>query len=457
MQHISFLKKQSEYLKKIMESPLSFEHFINIINKDKMMGITSFSYEEMNRDIRRYHNVLNKITSIIYKPRINVVPIEEVVRSELASSMDLNALTETIKDTKLWKRKGSEMSPEYVHINKYDDSFVTYENSFIAFLVDILEKKLHECLSNIIPFSKSIEEEYGQSGLNFGKYSILKEFDMFQNSEVNVFKGNKVNTSEILKNITSGLKKIKNIKESQLYKFNKKKIKLKNIIPTNILLHESNYGYCYRFYLDNFLKEGEEFSRKLDIAYHNYVLVNMLRQLASYMQDKDKMSLSLDKEGILKFDFMKLKINHFLLDVKSSESDLSFIFKVKLQENESLYKVKTSYKLDNQNSNILNNEEDYIDTILICQNNTISHFDRVVNVSIYSKDNLNKIKSLLSSFMLLSLDELNSYENRCPVCGKKRIINNGSNKICESCKSIYSNIVIKENPYIWIKSLRRKK
>ena len=39
-------------------------------------------------------------------------------------------------DAKLWKEKSGEMVPEYVHSVETIDSIHTYENRFIALLID---------------------------------------------------------------------------------------------------------------------------------------------------------------------------------------------------------------------------------------------------------------------------------------------------------------------------------
>lgn len=457
MEHLTFLSKQNNLLKKVFNETSSFNDVINFVNNNKLMSFTNFNYEEMYNQVKTYHHVLNRIISIVYKPKISITPHEEIIRSELASLIDPTSLNETLKDSRLWKRKNNKMTPEYVKIQKYEDSVVTYENNFIAMLIDILESKLNERLNDITPFSKSFEELYGVSELNFGKYSFLKEFDMFNNPSVNVFKNKVANTQELIKLINNGLKKIKNIKASELYRFNKNKMKHKNVIPTNILLHESNYAYAYRFYLDNFLKEGEEYTHNLEVSYLNYVLINIFKVINDYVIDKDNLKLFLTSDGVINFKNIKLKINHFTLNISPLDESFTYLIKVQLNQEISLYRLKITYRLNKDNISVLDNDPNYISTLLVTHTNSVSLFDRVNNISIYSRNNLKKIKSMFSSFMLLTLDNENIYESTCPICGKRTLINEDGNKVCESCRSIYVRTKIEKENYIWIKSLRRKK
>ncbi len=454
MEFFNYLRTQNEYLKKVMESNPSLA---SLLSETKLMTSTSFNYEEVFKDVKRFHDVLNRIISISYKPKIKVSTEEDTVRSELVSSMDPETYQETFKDPKLWKRKMGKLSPEYVHIRRYVDSLVTYENNFIALLIDILERKLNESLALLIPFTKSLEEQYGVSGLNFGKYSLLKDFNMFKSEYVNVFKGNKINTQDLVKLILNGLKKIKNIKESELYRLNKNKLKVKSLVPTNILLHEPLYAYCYRFYLDNFLKEGDDYIYLNEVSYYNYVTVNIIRCLDEYLINKDKVVIKLNESNLLTFKNVTAKINHFTLKIECLEDELAYLITLNLKGNEAVYKVNVTYKLDKQNQTILKHQNQYVDTFLITHTNVISHFDRVVNISSYSKKNIKTLTKLFSSLMLLSLDELDSYHNRCPICGCKEVINEGEDKICLKCGSRYSHIKIKNSPFIWLKSLRRAK
>ena len=53
--------------------------------------------------------VLDKITSIVFRPHIKSSTEEIIQRSELSSSLSVQSFNDTIKDTKLWKNKRGEM------------------------------------------------------------------------------------------------------------------------------------------------------------------------------------------------------------------------------------------------------------------------------------------------------------------------------------------------------------
>ena len=78
-----------------------------------------------------------------------------------------------MKDSRLWKNKNGKMTPEHVHSLENIDTLDTYENRFISYLVTLIEQEIKDLLINVTPLVDSIEEIFEQSGISYGKTSIL--------------------------------------------------------------------------------------------------------------------------------------------------------------------------------------------------------------------------------------------------------------------------------------------
>ncbi|MBR2505474.1 MAG: TFIIB-type zinc ribbon-containing protein [Bacilli bacterium] len=477
MGKLTFLESYTNKLKSVLKKDSSFSNLYNHLKDNKIKSFISFDYLEAYEVTLSYKRVIDRVASIVNKPHIKVSYEDVISRSELIKSLDPISVQETIKDSKLWKKKGLNYSPEYVHNIEYTDTIKTYENGFIALLVDLIEKGINNLISQLTPMVKPLEEEYEIKGLNFGKRSFLNEFSPFRQPFENVFHKEKTNSLKVYNLALKLLKRLKNIKLSELYRFNKGSFLDKNVIATNVLLHEVSYSYCYRFYLDNFLKENKEEELKKETTYYNYVVSMLISYIAYYGVGKSKKNIlnninfdNLDKlhfdsfsfrKGVYGFEVEELdEINGLSVKVKLLNKTIRLSSKV-APVRETKYLLLTTYKFDQNNKPYIQeiidkNKDKYSSIIVITQINTLLEFINVANISIYSKDNFLLIKNLISAMTLLIQTETDIYQKRCPVCGSKDIVNEDGNYVCDKCKSEYALIDINNTQNLWIKSFRRK-
>ena len=243
-----YLLNFNNKLLKIIEKDSSFNNLYNLLLNDKIKLSSKYNYDEILMELNQIKDLLNKITSIIYKPHIKSVTSEIIIRSEVSNNLSTESFIKTTKDPKLWKNKNNNLTPEYVYSNENIDSLDTYENRFISLLINEINNELKIININISPLIESIEEFYGVNGLTFGKNSIINDLaskNYPYNGFFNKEKGNKKIIIEVVKNLNN---KLKRLKESEFYKITKNKFINKNVIPTNILIHDPLYNYCYRYY-----------------------------------------------------------------------------------------------------------------------------------------------------------------------------------------------------------------
>ena len=472
MTNLSFLKDLTNKLSNYVSKHNSFSDLYNALINDKFKLYAPFDYSNLLDELNIIKDVINKIISIIYKPHIKSIKEETIIRSELSNNLSVTSFLDTLKDTKLWKVKDNKLIPEYVCNEVNIDTLDTYENRFISSLIDELEVKLKVILINITPIYQTIEETYERSGLNYGSYSFIN--DLVNNLNNDLFIHERSKKSKIYNLTKSLIKKIKHLKGSELYKESNNKLKLINIIPTNILIHDPLYNYCYRYYKENYLNKYIN-NNELDIYYYNYVLVSFIKYIGLLNVGKTSINkkeiIYFDKSNRLIFNKLSFKKSIFSFILTMDKDNLAFNIETRLinkayrtdtkvdESNKSNSYILTSFLFnkDNEdnllsllNKNKLNNE------VLFTMNNLIGNYQNVINLNYYKKDNDVKLKNFLNSLMLIFNDcDLVLIRGRCPVCGSSDLTYDGFNYKCNNCLSTYSiNNTVKGN-VMWLKNLRR--
>lgn len=213
--------------------------------------------------------ILNVITSIISHPHISNKTEDIVIRTEIANTVTPDTFSSTMRDFELWKLNGGKMVPEYVHYHQNIDDLRIYENIFIVMLVKQIAAELVKYTDF---YSTLIETFSGQPSLS------LEE----NNVSVALFRIQKLN------------KKIRYIQNTRFYKeINKEPTNLRSVHPTNILLKDRLYNYCFKFYR-SLVTYPDKASLMHDFATYYYMMI--LRAL------KKKDFAPVGRYGKLKFD-----------------------------------------------------------------------------------------------------------------------------------------------------------
>ena len=168
--------------------------------------------------------ILNVITSIIAHPHIYNKTEDIILRAELVNSVSPETFQETLRDFSLWSFDGVRMVPENVHFHQNVDELRIYENVFIVMLVKLIVAELNKYTDF---YASLIETFHGQSQLSLDENNV----------SVALFRIQKLQ------------KKIRYIKNTRFYKvINKEPTNLPSVHPTNILLKDRLYNYCFKFY-----------------------------------------------------------------------------------------------------------------------------------------------------------------------------------------------------------------
>jgi hypothetical protein len=167
--------------------------------------------------------VLNVIVSIIYHPHISNKSEEVIIRVEQAQQVSQEAFLDTLKDPGLWKKHEIRMIPEELHYHQYEDELRIYENRFIGFLVDVIDRELARFSAfylSRLPTLTSLEGALDNNQIG----AVIMEIDRLR-------------------------RKTQFIKGTHFYKeVSRGKPISPKIQPTNILLKDRLYRFCFKFY-----------------------------------------------------------------------------------------------------------------------------------------------------------------------------------------------------------------
>lgn len=465
-----YLLNFNNKLLKIIEKDSSFNNLYNLLLNDKIKLSSKYNYDEILMELNQIKDLLNKITSIIYKPHIKSVTSEIIIRSEVSNNLSTESFIKTTKDPKLWKNKNNNLTPEYVYSNENIDSLDTYENRFISLLINEINNELKIININISPLIESIEEFYGVNGLTFGKNSIINDLaskNYPYNGFFNKEKGNKKIIIEVVKNLNN---KLKRLKESEFYKITKNKFINKNVIPTNILIHDPLYNYCYRYYKDNFNNEN---NIEYDKYYYNYVLINFISTLSKLKVGStsinNKINLKFEEKRLI-FKQLTFKKGLFSFILSEDNNNLGFYIETRLINK--AIKVNTKVDKNYINSNYVLTSFNYLESnkekitnalkninvnnrTIFTMNNLLSEYKNVITLSYYKDNQYELLINYLKSLVLLFDTDLDLFKSKCPICGQNEINFDGFNYHCKNCRSTFSFNETVKGPLMWIKNMRR--
>ena len=432
---------------------------------DSFVYYQKYSYDKEKANLEQLKTLTDKILSIVYNPHIKVETNEIIQRSELSGKLSHDSFSETMRDPRLWKEKRGSMVPEYVHTVETIDSIDTYENRFICLLVSEIYEDVKSLLDDLAPSMESIEEHYQNKTLTFGEFSMIRDMQKRDYPYSSFVFDNMGEADEIESLAGKVNRRVKNLKGTEFYKLVSRHAISRNVIPTNILIHDNLYSYCYRYYVSNYMREEKE-DRKRQVLYFNYVLVCLLLGLRKKGILTEGNSSFLLDNGVLSVSLDHLVYGPFQMEVCSDSKDLSVMIRVVLsldngETRESGYSllVRDIYTQNNkeQIKRIkAEKENEGYRFILVTGNNIVKDYDSVLTLSFHRQDGEKKISDLLSAMTVLMDGDRKLFSGYCPVCGHRHVRFDGMDYVCKDCNSRYVISDVGGRSLLWIESLRRE-
>lgn len=455
-----FLVDFTDKLKnEIGNSPIGFYHVL-----DTLTYYEPYHFDEEKSKLDDLKKVSDKILSILYHPAFHAETSEVILRSELSGKLSHESFSDTMQDPKFWKEKNSRMVPEYVHTVETVDSIDIYENRFVSLLIDEINDDIDTSLDDMTPMVESFSEHYQNNQFTFGTYSPLRDMrKKYYPYTSFILKGNG-SKEELYATAKRIKRRMKNMRGTEFYKITSKHEISHSIRPTNILIHDKLYSYCYRYYVSHYRSKDME-ERKKQILYFNYFFISFLHLLKKreLIKEENMPILVFDKEDMVSFSSFSVEHYPFTLTFKEDKKNVALLVDVTLhygkRDISSTYYLLCRDKYSEKNaSSICSIRDENLDKrfILITLNNILKDYNSILTFSYRREKNEMLLDDLLSSMTILIDANKEFYTGFCPVCGKNEIRFDGEKYICQNCHSEYVMDKIDDDTLLWIQSYRKE-
>ena len=490
-----FLKQlNNEILELVPTTPL--EDIISKIDKNEISFNAYRDYVAVNdKDflwIEDFKNTVNTIRTIISKPKIHLRTDKVLLNSNIASKVDNLGMRMTVKDSRLWKKKDNEFSPEYIYANVYEDELPIYENKFVTLLINKMSLFISMQLLKLYEKTGALAGFVDKNNIELADVESIKSSSYFykENDEY-VFNdslplltptGNEV--KKYIEKLTELKIAINKVKKSEFYSLCMKAKHLSDneVHPTNVLTMHPDYRICYEFYkkLIKFV-EKEHKSLLSKHCYENYVLLNIIHTLYArgYTIKKKNFIATVENDRISLKELILIKEpiafsittqdNRIFIEVSLIYNANKFIKTLNLRDKRTArYAIEVSPNLKHMffNEEKLNKhinetikelcDEGYTNAFVITPFKSINHPQSIM-VSPHTRKLDNNILNLLRSFAIFIEGDEFIYSRKCPVCGSFLVNFDNIEYECLNCTANYSILssgkMDEKRDMIWIKRI----
>lgn len=382
-------------------------------------SIVSLQGEALAADrdyLKELTSLLNVIVSIINHPHLANKGEEVILRVEQANALGNDEFRQVLHDSKLWKRHGARMVPEEVHYHQQIDELRIYENRFITFLVDALDRELA-----------------GYSAFYLTKLPTMRDgAEELNSGEV----------GDIILAVDRLRRKIQYIKNTQFYKVvSEGKPLTGKIQPTNILTKDRLYRHCFKFYR-SFIRYGDinELCAELRI----YYVLTILQELKRLGFKIDKRSPGNDY--LLRLRHAGVKVSVELRD------DIAVSFTVQPRGQQPAHHLLLFGAGGTKHPPVSYNPKDF-DTVELLSLWELYDVDRRDEVRYATEVSLVR-EWIQSKITVVALDR-RIYEKYCPACGARGVEHDGDVYRCPMCRSEYSFISGNDTEKVWFRKISK--
>lgn len=393
-----------------------------------------------------YSSIIEKITAsmgnlinVVMSPYIILKSEYDTMRAEKVTSMTPEGVKKTVADSRLWKRKGKTMLPEYAYAKTAEDEYNTYENRFVKALIDRLLVFLAKPMTEMRGGVKSLYEAHANVG-KINKIDLLRllDPDMFKESDERCFVD--------FKKIFYLKAKLTQLKSSGFYKTMSRLPSFtdREPEPTNLLMHNPDYFACLRLWL--FLNEkdiriGELKDEGLRAAYASFIFLYTTKSLT-------KLGFALKKDSDFRYDRGEFSAHgaifeneYFIVKIAAAEKKMAFSINCKVTDEKEL--ISFGFRMFAEDSKP--------DTNYIISFVSTPYSDENLRVQPDSNSSLKDFDTLLRSLFFIVDVEQNVYEKLCLVCGSNAVEEKKNEIRCLDCGSKYTFF---DKNKVWLKKFK---
>lgn len=393
-----------------------------------------------------YSSVIDKITAsmgslinVVMSPYIILKGEYDAIRADKVTAMTPEGVKKTVADSRLWKRKGKTMRPEFAYAKTPEDEYNTYENRFIKALIDRLIVFLAKPMTEMRGGVKSLYEAHANVG-KINKIDLLRllDPDMFKESDERCFVD--------FKKIFYLKAKLTQLKSSGFYKIMSRLPSFtdRDPEPTNLLVHNADYFTCLKLWLylnEKDIKMGELKDEGLRAAYSAFVFLYTAKSLT-------KLGFALKKDGDFRYAYNEFSARgatfeneYFIVKVSAAEKKMTFALTCKVTGEKKTITFGFMVFVDDPKP-----ETQYVVSFA-----PTSYSDETLRVQPDSASSLKDLETFIHSIFFIVKVEPNVYEKLCLVCGSNAVEEKNGEIRCLDCGSEYSFF---DKETVWLKKFR---
>ena len=260
--------------------------------------------------------VVERIRAIYSEPHISLKKEELVQNVSVASKYDNRSIAETYKDEKLWKVKTGEVAPEFIHTYVHEDNLAIYENCFVTFLLDylmdVITRKLGALCEDIQTFNRKIDAASDVNAYSTDVYVKYTE----NVEEIPVLASLDDPETNVISSLIKSRSVLTSLKTYEIYKACKKVgFNAESLYPTNMLLKDADYNYCYVFYIA--YMQNKRYLTTQSKMYQGFIVVNTVSAIldSGFAIDENAQDITISDTAELKFDNLIFRKNLFTLSL----------------------------------------------------------------------------------------------------------------------------------------------
>ncbi len=455
----------NDFLKETLDKrkdSLKSSSFLESIKNGSIPLSVIFTKVELESRLDDIALCLERILGIARKPHVQSSTEEVIKLSETTSSVSSNQFRKTRQHPALWKQNENGSYPEKVYTSEKTETIDIYENRFILLLLSKIVEEVSVITQEYSSYHPTLISKTSSKCLTFEDNGPFSSFD-FLNFPYEFKVSSPNGDDELEKKFLKVQSRISVVKQTDFYCALSKLPPIDFISPTNILIHEISYNYCYKFYIKNFLNKSED----RNTLYYNFVILTLLSVFPFPVEDK-RAHLRIDEYNRLRFEPSRIKIGNVILRLYEDVPDLGFVLETRITDEEEKVLDSSSYYLlvtenyNNDNSPLIQEvlkkkREKFTDAFVVTLSNRTSELDHILNI----KFSNHKFKSVWENFakqmtFFINLKGDSYYLNNCPVCGSNLIVHKDNEEICGNCKSHFHLTEVNGTEVLWINAILRK-
>ncbi len=437
----SYLKRTVSKLNKYAAQHKQYAEFFNDLDELEIKPLQDLSFQSDLKYFEELNFILSVVSSIISHPHISNTGEHIIVRTELANTISSDTFQQTMRDAKLWRNDGLKMVPEYVYYYQNIDELCIYENVFIVTLIKLIDAELIKYNDFYVSLIETFD---GQEALSLSSNNVNVAFNK-------------------IKRLT---RKLKYVKNTYFYKeISRRSPPLKTVHPTNILLKDRLYNYCFKFYR-SLISYSDKQTLLRDFRMYHFVLLLRALKSRGFTVTGRAVNLKKDAYGCLQlpklrftgeifdivvepYEELGLKVsvqNRFIKGAKTRTASHLLVFEPK-ESTFDLKKIREDTKVG-------------FETIEAVHLWNLVYVDEKISVSFRNPLSEQALMDKwLESKILHSVASMKIYRTYCPSCKHQTLETTANHhRRCENCGSafaFYRDGEGKNN--IWFLKLRRQK